>query len=57
MPYHNTPCFLWKAFAASELATRVAAQAEDLAIAEVPERAEMLNELRKEFPHIDFTAK
>ena len=48
-------CF--KAFVASELATRAAAQAEDLAIAEVPERAEMLNDLRKEFPHIDFTAK
>ena len=30
---------------------------EDLAIQEVPERAEMLAKLRKEFPSIDFTAR
>lgn len=41
----------------SELATREAAQMEDEAIAEVPERAEMLDSLRKEFSNINFTAK
>jgi len=37
--------------------TQDAANQEDRAIAEVPERAEMLEALRRQFPNIDFTAK
>jgi hypothetical protein len=37
--------------------TLSAASCEDRAIAEVPERAAMLEAMRREFPHIDITAK
>jgi hypothetical protein len=37
--------------------TLSAASCEDKAIAEVPERAAMLEAMRREFPHIDITAK
>jgi tetratricopeptide (TPR) repeat protein len=46
-----------RAFAQAESRTRQAAGAEDAAVGEVPERAEMLEALRAEFPGIDFTAK
>lgn len=46
-----------KAFQESEEKTRSAAAVEEKAVAAVPERAEMLQALRNEFPHIDFTAK
>jgi hypothetical protein len=39
------------------LSSRSAALTEDRAVAAVPERAEMLDVLREEFPHIHFTAK
>jgi hypothetical protein len=41
----------------AEQRTRHAANQEDLAMEEVPERAEMIAAMRKEFPHIDFSAK
>jgi hypothetical protein len=37
--------------------TLSAASCEDRAIAEVPERAAMLEAMRREFPNIDITAK
>ena len=46
-----------KSFIESELRTREAANEEDKAVEEVPQRAEMLESLRKEFPRIDFTSK
>ena len=46
-----------KSFIESELRTRQAANEEDTAVEEVPQRAEMLESLRKEFPRIDFTSK
>ena len=46
-----------KSFIESELRTRQAANEEDRAVEEVPQRAEMLESLRKEFPRIDFTSK
>ena len=36
---------------------RQAVDSENKAIEEVPERAEMLSQLRKQFPGIDFTAR
>ena len=46
-----------QAFLDAEIQTRVAAQIEHDSIEEVPERAEMLEALRKEFPSIAFTSK
>ena len=46
-----------QAFLDAELQTRTAAQIEHDAIEEVPERAEMLEALRKEFPSIVFSTK
>ena len=46
-----------KMFGLTEERIREAAEQEDKAIEEVPERAELLNTLRKQFPNIDFTAK
>ena len=41
----------------SHLRTLQASTTEDLAMEEVPERAAMLEAMRKEFPKIDFTAR
>lgn len=46
-----------QAFKLSEIATRAATQEENQAIAEVPERAELLASLREQFPSIAFSAK
>lgn len=44
-------------FLASEMKTRVIALAEDEAVGDIPERAHLLSDLRKQFPNIDFTAR
>ena len=44
-------------FGLTEERIREAAEQEDKAIEEVPERAELLNTLRKQFTNIEYTAK
>ena len=44
-------------FQKAEANTRSQSLSEDKAIQDVPERASMLEALRNEFPHIQFSAK
>ena len=46
-----------KMFSLTEERIREAVEQEDKAIDEIPERAELLRTLRKQFPNIDFTAR
>ena len=52
-----TQCAVTQDMNESHARTHQAAVLEDSAIRDVPERAAMLEAMRKEFPHIDITAK